>query len=341
MKARKNAICFATALILAVLGLAMSVCSGQAENTPKTILLAIVTVPGSAQDVTASKFKELIEERSGNRFMVEISRAGALGSETEILEKIRLNVVQMAVITTEPMEAFVPEAGLVGFPFLFKSNEQADRILDGPLGREILDSLARAGFKGLHFSENGFRHLTNDVRPVTGLADVSGLRIRVMESSLHRDLWTLLGAKPLPLPWPIDEALEAGLVDGQENPLWVPWVYRFDRFQRYLSLTGHVYSSHVDLAGLSWFDSLPEADQNLVVWCMRDAAVFQRAHNRNNEAAYLAGLKARGMQVVEDPDIGSFRAKASELTELPGYRSARIRNLLDRLLAATQEDPVP
>ena len=306
------------------------------ESEGHDILLAIVTVSGSAQDIVATRFKDLLEERSDSRFRVEISREGVLGSETEILELVRMNAVQMAIITTEPIEAFVPEAALVGFPFMFRDHQQADEILDGPLGREILDSLKKAGFKGIHFSENGFRHLTNNVRPVHDVDDVQGMVIRVMETPLHRELWTILGAHPSPLPWPIDDALMSGRVDGQENPLWVPSVYKFHRFQKYLSLTGHVYSSHVDLANLTWFNSLSQEDQELITMCMRDAAVYQRAYNRSNEARYLKGLKEHGMVVNDSPDIESFRNRALKLKDLPIYSTGRVRDLLVRMLEATE-----
>lgn len=103
------------------------------------------------------------------------------------------------VITAGPFDTFDPIVRVVNYPFLFKDNDQADLILDGPLGQEIFKSLETSGFKGLHFSENGFRNLTNSKKAVKDPDDIKGLKIRVMASALHRTIWQTLGANPTPM----------------------------------------------------------------------------------------------------------------------------------------------
>jgi len=300
------------------------------------IKLGIVTTPGSAQHVTAVKFKELVEERSNHGVTVKIFHSGSLGSETEILQQVQMGAVEMAIITLGPFDVFVPEVKVVSFPFLFDSHEEADRVLDGPLGREVLDTLERAGFKGIAFSENGFRNLTNGRHPVRGAADVEGLKIRVMESALHKELWRALGANPTPMAWPIYTELSQGTIDGQENPLWVMWVYNLHEVQDHLTITRHVYSAHIDIAGLKWFKSLPESTRELLTAAMREAAVYQRAWNRANNADFLAKLKAAGMNVVEDPDLESFKERALRLKGMDIYAEPEVKDLLERFLDATR-----
>ena len=104
----------------------------------------------------------------------------------------------MAIVTGGPFDTFDPIVRVINYPFLFKDNAQADRILDGPLGAEILKSLESSGFKGLCFSENGFRNLTNNRRAVRTPADVAGLKIRVMASAMHKAIWQALGGQPHP-----------------------------------------------------------------------------------------------------------------------------------------------
>ena len=104
----------------------------------------------------------------------------------------------------------------------------------------MLTSLESSGFKGLCFSENGFRNLTNNKRPVKTADDLKGLKIRVMNSAIHKAIWQSLGANPTPMPWPIYTELEQGVIDGQENPLWVMEVYKFYEIQKYMTLTRHV-----------------------------------------------------------------------------------------------------
>lgn len=294
--------------------------------------LGVVTKPGSAQNVCAEKFKELLEARSDYR--VNIHHSGSLGTETQILEKIQANTVQAGVITAGPFDEFAPETRVFGYPFLFADYREADLALEGAPGRKLLESLKRAGFKGLAFSENGFRHLTNNLKPVHSVADVEGLKVRVMESVLHQRLWRLLGANPVPLGWPINKKLAAGVVDAQENPLWAIWTYRLYEVQKYLSLTGHVYSAHINIANLGWFEGLSEKDRSMVKECMAEASRFERAWARAHEAGFLAGLKRAGMIVDEHPDIESFRARAAGIRELDIFREGEVREMLDTFLGA-------
>ncbi len=320
----------------ALLALAASLLMAAPAPAALKIKLGVVTKPGSAQNVAAEKFKELVEQRSGGDVTVKIYHSASLGSETEILQQIQMGSVQMGIITLGPIDAFVPEVDVVAFPFLFKSYEQVDQILDGPLGDEILKRLEKAGFKGLAFSENGFRHLTNRVRPVHTVDDVKGLKIRVMESTLHKELWRALGANPTPMAWPIYTELEQGTIDGQENPLWVAWTYKLYEVQKYLSLTGHVYSAHAVLANLDWFNGLDAGTRKLLADAAREAARYERNWNRSNEAGFLAKLKKAGMIVDEHPDIDSFRAKVTGLRNLDMFRRPGTAELLDKLLAATK-----
>lgn len=298
-----------------------------------TIRLGVVTIPGSAQNICADKFKELLESKSGD-YEVKIYHSASLGTETEILQQIQMNTVQMGIITAGPFDVFVPEVRVINYPFLFDGYEQVDEVLDGPAGQELLKRLERVGFKGLAFSENGFRNLTNNKRPVHTVDDVKGLKIRVMESVLHKELWRMLGANPTPMGWPIYTELQQGTIDGQENPLSVIWTYKLYEVQKYLSLTGHVYSAHIDVANLKWFEGLPAKDQQLIRECMVEAAKYERAWNRENEATFLADLKKAGMQVDEHPDLASFRAKVKGIQQLEIYQNPETQELLKQFLQA-------
>lgn len=301
-----------------------------------TIKLGVVTKPGSAQNIVAEKFKELIEQRSDGDVTVKIYHSKSIGNETEILQQIQMNTVQMGIVTVGPFDTFDPIVRVVNYPFLFKSNEQADEILDGPLGQEILTSLETSGFKGLCFSENGFRNLTNNKRAVHAPEDVKGLKIRVMSSALHKTIWQTLGANPTPMPWPIYTELEQGVIDGQENPLWVMEVYKFYEIQKYMTLTRHVYSAHIDVASLNWWNTLTPATQTMIQEAIYEAAQFQRQDNRAKNAARLQMLEAKGMVVEKTADIAAFRQKVAQLQSNEIYSDPRVNDLLRRILEATR-----
>jgi tripartite ATP-independent transporter DctP family solute receptor len=300
------------------------------------IKLGVVTKPGSAQNIVAEKFKELVAARSDGRINVKIYHSASLGNETEILQQIQLNTIQMGIITDAPFDTINPITRVISYPFLFKDNAQADQILDGPLGQEILTSLEKQGFKGLCFSENGFRNLTNDRRAVRTPDDVKGLKVRVMASPLQKIIWQSLGANPTPMPWPIYTELEQGVIDGQENPLWVMQEYKFYEIQKYMTLTRHVYSSHIDVAALDWWQSLAPDTQTMLREAMCEAARFQRQDNRAKDEARLAFLKDKGMQVEASPDLDAFRAKLTTLQSSPIYSDPAVKDLLDRMLEATR-----
>jgi tripartite ATP-independent transporter DctP family solute receptor len=300
------------------------------------IKLAVVTKPGSAQNIVAEKFKSLIEERSDGNINVKIYHSASLGNETEILQQVQMNTIQMAVVTGGPFDTFDPMVRVINYPFLFKDNAQADKILDGPLGAEILKSLESSKFKGLCFSENGFRNLTNNKRPVTSPDDVKGLKIRVMSSTIHKAIWQDLGANPTPMPWPIYTELEQGVIDGQENPLWVMEVYKFYEIQKYMTLTRHVYSFHIDVASLDWWNTLSKPNQEMIHKAMYEAAVFQRQDNRSKNAARLKMLEEKGMQVVEHPDLQAFRAKVANLKNMDLYSDPKVHAMLEKMIAATK-----
>ena len=300
------------------------------------IKLGVVTKPGSAQNIVAEKFKELIEQRSNKKFQVKIYHSASLGNETEILQQVQMNTIQMAVVTGGPFDTFDPVTRVINYPFLFKDNVQADKILDGPLGTQILKSLESSGFKGLSFSENGFRNLTNSKHPVKSPADLKGLKIRVMASAIHKAIWKALGANPTPMPWPIYTELEQKVIDGQENPLWVMEVYKFYEIQKYMTLSRHVYSYHIDIASLKWWKTLDKTDQDMIQKAMHEAAVYQRKDNRSKNADRLKFLKKKGMQVVENPDIAAFRAKVADLKNMDIYKDPKVQDMLLKIMEAVK-----
>jgi tripartite ATP-independent transporter DctP family solute receptor len=300
------------------------------------IKLGLVTKPGSPQNITAQKFKELIEGASQGDINIQILQPGPIGSETEILKQVQMNTVQMGIVTAGAFESFDPIVRVINYPFLFKNNEQADKILDGPLGAKILKSLERAGFKGLCFSENGFKDLSNNKHPVQTPDDLMGLKIRVVTSALQQAIWQAFGADPVPMPWPIYTELEQGVIDGQENPLWVLTAYKFYEIQKYLSLTRHVYSPLIEVASYKWWKTLDAKTKDLIQKTIHEAAVFQRRDSRSKSAARIAFLKEKGMQIEEHPDIGAFRAKVAELKNTDLYSEPRVQALLIEMLNATQ-----
>lgn len=298
----------------------------------QVVNIAVVTRPGMGQSVVAEKFAEIVN-KNGSGYHVNVIESGKAGDETRILQKLRKGELQMGVITAGPYDQFVSEVEALEFPFLFSNYEQVDKTLGGKAGAVLLASLKKAGFKGLAYSENGFRHLTNNKRPVHKVADLRGLKIRTMNSKAHEALWSALGATAVPHSFPINGILARGKVDGQENPLWVVKAYDLDKLQRYLSLTGHVYSAHIASASLKWWLGLPEKDRAMLKEAMVEAAAYQRAANRAAEQGILESLFKQGMAIDLTPDIASFKAKLGNYAARPMYQKPETVKMLKLLFA--------
>jgi tripartite ATP-independent transporter DctP family solute receptor len=321
---------------IVLLAAVLTICFCLPLQAAENIKLGVVTKPGSAQNVVADKFKELLEAKSNGDWTVTIYDSGVLGNETEMLQQIQMNTLHIGIITGGPFDTFTPIVRVINYPFLFKDNAQADEILDGPLGQEILDGLEPMGFKGLCFSENGFRNLTNSKRAVKTPEDLKGLKIRVMNSALHKTIWRALGANPTPMAWPIYTELQQGVIDGQENPLWVMEVYKFYEIQDYMTMTRHVYSPHIDVASLKWWQNLDAKDQALIAGCMKDAAKFQRKDNREKDAARIKLLQEKGMQIEMHPDVDAFRQKVASLAGSDMFKDPAVHDLLVKMLEAVK-----
>jgi TRAP-type transport system periplasmic protein len=272
--------------------------------------IGVVTGPNFAHTIAAQKFKEEVDKALPGKYDVVVHHSAALGSETQVLQQLQLGTVQMSVCTTGPIEAFVPEIKALEMPFLFSSYEATDKVLDGPIGTDLLKRFDKAGLVGMHFLDNGFRNLTNSKHAVKGPDDVKGMKIRTMESPTHLAIWRDIGANPTPMAWPITTQLQQGVLDGQENPISVISAAKLNEAgQKYLTLTRHVYSALVFVGSKAFMDKLPAADRKVFMDAAKTASLAGRRFVRDSEAQQLAALKAGGMQVVENPDLAAFRAK--------------------------------
>lgn len=271
--------------------------------------------------VAAQKFADLVKERTNGAYEIDIYPNGALGDESTMLESMQIGTLDAAIITSGPFVNFVPEMGVLDMPFLFADSKQAYQILDGDVGQELLGKLSDSNLKGLAFAERGFRNLTNNVRPVRTAADISGLKIRVMENEVYTATFKALGVNAVPMAW--SEALTAlqqATIDGQENPINVLYSYKLWETQKYVTLTRHAYASAVITMSQDVFNNLPADVQDIFAQAAQEAAEYERTWVADNEADQLQSLKDNGMEVIEDPDLDSFKtAVQSVYDSYPQY----------------------
>ena len=295
------------AMMLAV----MMVCSIAAVSASAETTLQFGTTVNEQDSfqVAAEKFAELVKERTNGEYVIEIYPNGTLGGEADMLEQMSMGMLDMGIITAGPFVNYSAMMGVLDMPFLFASNEEAYKILDGEIGKELLDTLEDANLKGLAYAERGFRNITNSVKPVASAADVAGLKLRVMENEIYTATFKALGVNAVPMNWRDTlTALQQGTVEGQENPINVIWSYKMWEYnQKYCVLDRHSYSTAIITMSLDLFNSLDEATQEIFLTSAQEAAEYERAWVAEKEAGQLQEIKDNGIEVIENPDVNSFR----------------------------------
>ena len=255
------------------------------------------------------KLAEVVSQKSGGEVKIEVYPDRQLGEEREMVEGLQLGTVDMTVVSTGPLNAFVPEIAALDLPFLFRDSAHAYATLDGPVGQEILGKFSGVGIVGLGFFENGWRHLTTK-GPVASLADLDGLKLRTMQNPVHMSAFEAMGASPVPMAWgEVFTSLGQGVIDAQENPITVIYTNSLWEVQSNVTLTGHVYGPHVILASKSVWDGLPEVARNAITEALPEVIAFQRSESKRLESEQIELLRAKGM-TVESIDTTPFRQAA-------------------------------
>src|ERR1700730_13449836 len=229
--------------------------------------------------VQALRFmSRVIAERSGGRDQIRVFHSRQLGEEKETIEQTRVGAIDLNRTNVALIGNFVPAMNVLAMPFLFRSIEHLQKVLDGPIGHENLNSFDPYGCVGLAFYDSGARSIYNSVRPIRTLDDMKGLRLRVQQSELMSSMIRALGAEPVELPYgQVITGLATKLIDGAENN-WPSFVTTDHyKFAGYYTLTEHTMSPEVLVMSRKAWQSLSKEDQKI----FRDAAIkssqFMRA----------------------------------------------------------------
>ncbi len=289
------------------LGLAFALGFVASAAAQTTMRISISIGKDSHQGVGIDVFAAEVEKRTAGRYKVQTFYSGSLGGERESIEAVQLGTQELTLTSTGPIPNFVPEAKILDIPFLFSSKAHAQAVLDGPIGQDMLTKFDAKGFKALAWAENGVRHMTNNKRAVNVPEDLKGLKMRTMENPVHVAAYKGFGIVPTPMAFPeVFTALQQGTVDGQENPLSVIMAAKFDQVQKYLTLTGHVYSPAVFLMNKAAYDKLSAADKTAFLEAAKAGTKANRARVAEDDIKGVAELRGKGMNVVENVDKAKF-----------------------------------
>ncbi len=257
--------------------------------------------------IGALKFADLVSTYSKGDLKVEVFPNSQLGGEKKLAESIRLGVVDMGALSADGvLSAWLPEYQVLGMPYLFRDRAHAYKVLDGSIGDDLRKKAEAKGINVLCYWEIGFRHMTNNKRPIRTVADMKGLKIRVQPSKVFITMMESLGAIGTPIAFTeLYSALQQGVVDGEENPVATIRSMKFNEVQKYLSLTGHTYSSAAVMISDKLLKKLTPAQLQVVRKAAEEARDYQRTTLAKMEGDDLEYLKSQGMK-VNPVDVAPF-----------------------------------
>lgn len=310
-----------SALLVSALSTGMLLFGGvgnAAEIGAHTMKLASAGADGSPLAQGMARFAEIVKNKSGGKIKVQLFTNGVLGGDVQMISALQGGIVEMTVLNAGLLASLDDNFVLVDLPFQFNTPQEADAVMDGAVGKTLLDKLSTKGLVGLGYWELGFRQLTNSRRPVASIDDIAGLKIRVVQSPIYIDLFNTLGANAVPLPFPeVYTALETKTVDGQENPAPSIQTAKLNEVQKYLTLSNHMYNPQAVLVGAKFWNKLNEDERKLLQEAAAEARDYERQVSREQAGKAVEELKARGMVVTElaPAEIEKFRTKIRPVVE--------------------------
>lgn len=280
------------------------------------------------QTLGARKFASLVDARTSGRIKITVYSGGQLGSDMQMQAALQGGTQEFTAPSTATLAGMVKDFGVLGLPFSFANEKEADAVLDGPFGKKLMAKLPERGLIGLGFWENGFRNVTNSKRPIVRAEDLSGLKIRTMQNNLYIDMFSGLGANAVPMSvTELFTALESRAVDAQENPYTVVHAQKFYDVQKYLSTTAHAYDVLALIVSKKFWDKLSPSDQKNIQDAAHEATLYERQTSRELNASLRTELGKLGMQINDvsaqernrmreklQPVITKYSAGASEET---------------------------
>ena len=282
-----------------VFGTALALGAGQASAAKLILKFGHVGNPGSLFEASVNEFVKNANARLGERAEVQAFGSSQLGKDKELLQKLKLGQVTFS-LPSSIMSSVADEFGVFEMPYIIQSRDHM-KAVQAEIGESVFSAAAEDnGYKILSYFENGFRHITNNTRPVNVPADLEGIKLRTPKGEWRVKMFQLYGANPTPMSFSeVFTALKTDVIDGQENPYAQIWSAKFQEVQKYLSITGHVYTPAYVLVSAKHFAKLPEDIQADLVAAAEEsqAAVYEMAAQLETEL--LQNLIDGGITVNE------------------------------------------
>ncbi len=261
--------------------------------------------------IAMKQFAANVDKATGGKVVIEVYGNSTLGGEDKMLIALQSGTQEMYMGALAPISARKKEMQIFDFPFIFGSDAEAAYVLDGPVGRKMLDGLGDMNIQGLVWAGGAFRNMSNSKRPLGSMAEMKGLKVRVMQSPMALASFNAMGMNAVPMAFTeVYPALETKALDGYEHPVVDMYANKMFEVQKYLTITNHVYTPVALLASKKWWASLTPDQQKVVQKVAEDTRTFQRKEETQQAGEVVTQLKAKGMSVTEMPaaELDKIRA---------------------------------
>jgi tripartite ATP-independent transporter DctP family solute receptor len=321
---------------LGAMALAIGMASvGPAAAQSKLVLKATDVHPLGYPTVEAVvRMAKKLEAATGGRISIQMYPSMQLGGEKEMIEQAQVGALQLARISVGPMGPIVPELNVFNLPFMFRSDAHMEKVIDGPIGDELLKKLSdhpTAGLIGLCWMNAGTRNVYNSRHPINAVADLKGLKIRMMGNPVFVDTMNSLGGNGIAMGYDqLVSALQTGVVDGAENNYPSYATGQHYRYAKFYSLTGHLMIPEILVFSKKSWNALPKDDQDLIMKLSKEAQQEQRGLWYEMEKKSLAQMKEAGTQINEVGDRTPFQAAVKSVWDkYGGQHAALIKRIQD------------
>jgi tripartite ATP-independent transporter DctP family solute receptor len=265
-----------------------------------------------------SLFAAEVEKATNGQIKVKVYPNSSLGSEEKMLQATQSGVEEFYMGALVPLSVRKKEMQVFDFPFLFSDTREVAAVLDGPIGKKMLDNLSDTGVIGLAWSGGAFRNISNNKRPLNKYEDLKGLKIRVMQSPVWLETFKAMGINATPMAYSeVHTALEVGALDGIEHPPVDMYQNKVYEIQKYLALSHHGYTPVGLVVSSKWFSALPADQQAAIRKAAEIARDFQRIEETRQEKVAVDQLRSEGMVITEfsPQDIDKMRAAVQPAIE--------------------------
>lgn len=291
--------------VAVLLGAFMALGASTASAEKMILKFGHVGKPGSLFEASVNEFVKNANARLGDRAEVQAFGSSQLGKDKELLQKLKLGQITFS-LPSSVMSSVADEFGVFEMPYIVQSRDHM-KAIQAELGESVFNAAAESkGYKILSFFENGFRHITNNTRPVNVPSDLEGIKLRTPKGEWRVKMFRLYGANPTPMAFSdVFTALKTSVIDGQENPYAQIWSAKFQEVQKYLSITGHVYTPAYVLVSAKNFAKLPEDIQSDLMAAAAESQEAVYAMAAQLETDLLDNLREAGI-TINEADKGAF-----------------------------------